>query len=574
VTLERRQTRLLTRTFFARLFESELMPSGMPQVQIVVSVFAFLAAPSFILPLWLLKKYIWMGNPAVLRAWMAADRTMALLLTMTATALITLVIWENIFPDRRDSRILGVLPIPPRSMVVARLTALVLLFVILFLGTTAIASCAFGVLGSMTGQNFFAVFAAHFVAAAAAQASVFFGILLVQCAMLIAAGARMAQRLAVAMQIGLIVAVMQMPLLLPVAERYVLDADGAPLWLATGSAWLPPLWFLSLYQWLVGASYAGSGPLAAAAALLGAALPLLALGVYAASFRRLTRLAIEGRPAPAVRLGWRDWRLLDRVSSLLARSREGAGVCGFTLRTLSRNRQHRLVLAVWVGVALALTLSAALPLVVRFGWARLAEPAPATLVGPLIFAALIQTGMRTLFAIPVEIRARWIFVLHEPRAAAPALEGATAAVVVAGVCVPAVLAFGMGAALWGTIVGLQHAVYVASLALLLAQVLNIGLDRVPFTVPYMPGTARIGKLWPLYLTLFSTFTYAMAELEASALLHWTMFLRIVAVVLVLALTMRLVRRRNAHRLPGLRFEPDDDGPTVMSLQADRTPRPS
>lgn len=567
MTLERRQTRLLTRTFFARLFESELMPAGMPQPQILVSVFAFLAAPSLILPLWLLKKYVWLGNPALVQAWMAADRTMALLLTMTATALITLVIWENIFPDRRDSRILGVLPIPPRSMVVGRLTALVLLFVILFLGTTLIASFAFAVLGSLTGQSFFGVFAAHFVAASAAQASVFFGILLVQCALLIVAGARMAQRLAVAMQIALIVAVMQMPLLLPVAERYALDTNGGPLWLATGSAWLPPLWFLALYQWLIGAPYSGSSSLVAAAAILGAALPLLALSVYAASFRRLTRLAIEGRPTSAVRLAWRDWHLLDRVSRLLARSGEGAGVCGFTLRTLSRNRQHRLVLAVWIGVALALTLSAALPLVVRFGWARLAEPSPATLVGPLIFAALIQAGMRTLFAIPAEIRARWIFVLHEPRVAAPALEGATAALLVAGVGAPAVLAFAMGWALWGPAIGLGHSAFVAALALLLTQIFGLGLDRLPFTVPYMPGTAKIGKLWPLYLTLFSLFTYAMAEVEAYALLHWTVLLRIIAVVMGLALMVCLARRRNANRLPGLRFEPDDEGPTVLSLRA-------
>ena len=30
------QTRLLARAFFSRLFESELMPDGMPQVQLVI----------------------------------------------------------------------------------------------------------------------------------------------------------------------------------------------------------------------------------------------------------------------------------------------------------------------------------------------------------------------------------------------------------------------------------------------------------------------------------------------------------------------------------------------------------
>lgn len=261
---------------------------------------------------------------------------------------------------------------------------------------------------------------------------------------------------------------------------------------------------------------------------------------------------------------------VDRLSSALARSREGAGVCAFTLRTLARNRQHRLVLAVWIGVALALTISAALPLIVRFGWARLAEPSQATLVGPLIFAALIQTGMRSLFAIPVEIRAAWVFRLHEPRDTTATLEGAAAALMVCGVAGPAILALATGWLLWGIGPGLAHAVYCAALAALLAQFLVTGFDRVPFTVPYVPGAARIGRLWPLYLTAFTTFTYTMAALEAYVLGHTASFIRTVTVLAVLAAVLFVARRRAARRLPSLRFEPDDDRPTVVSLQADRT----
>lgn len=571
MTGERRQTWLLARTFFGRLFESDLMPAGLPQVQLVVSVFAFFAAPSLVLPLFLLKKYV-AAPPAVIQPGMAWDRTMALLLAMTATAFITLVIWENVFPDRRDSRILGVLPVRPRAMVAGRLAALVMLFALLFLTTAAISSFGFGILAAMTNQpaGFLTVVLAHFLTVAAAQGAVFFGILFVQCALLVVTGARTAHRAAVAFQVLLIVAVMQMPLLLPAGARFSLDAAGIPGWLPTASAFLPPLWFLSLFQTLVGAPYAGTGRLAGLAAGLGIALPVLALLTYAASYRRLMRLAIEGRPAPRIRLPWSGWMAVDRLSSALSRSREGAGVCAFTLRTLARNRQHRLVLAVWIGVAVALTVSAALPLIVRFGWARLAEPSQATLVGPLIFAALVQTGMRSLFAIPVEIRAGWVFRLHEPRDTTGTLEGAAAALMVCGVAGPAVLALATGWLLWGIGHGLAHAVYVAALAALLAQFLVTGFDRVPFTVPYVPGAARIGRLWPLYLTVFTTFTYTMAALEAYVLGRTASFIRTVTVLAVLAAVLFVVRRRASRRLPSLRFEPDDDGPTVVSLQADRT----
>jgi len=36
VISEREQTHLLARTFFSRMFESDLMPPGLPQVRLVV----------------------------------------------------------------------------------------------------------------------------------------------------------------------------------------------------------------------------------------------------------------------------------------------------------------------------------------------------------------------------------------------------------------------------------------------------------------------------------------------------------------------------------------------------------
>ena len=276
---ERQQTAILGRTFFSRMFETDLMPQGAPQVQVVISVFAFFAAPSLILPLWLLKKYIFPPHPDLMRAMMAADRTMALLLSMTATAIITLAIWENIFPDRRDCRALGVLPVRNRSFVAARLWAIVVLFALLFLVTTVISSFGFGVLGAMTGQGFLRVAVSHFLAVAAGEAFIFFGIVAVQCALLNLTGPSAAHRVAVALQIVLIVTVLQMPLVLPAMRNFVLTADGTPLWAAmTSAALLPPLWFLSLFQALIGHPYTGTHHLVWLAAALGALTPHLALG--------------------------------------------------------------------------------------------------------------------------------------------------------------------------------------------------------------------------------------------------------------------------------------------------------
>lgn len=568
MTEERRQTGLLARTFFARLFESELIPAGHAQVAIVVSVFAFLAAPSLILPLFLMKKYV-MAAPEMVRIGLAQDRTLALLLSMIATAFISLVLWENIFPDRRDSRMLGVLPIRNRSFVVARLAAIGGMFSLLFLLTAAISSIAFALLGSMAQQpeSFWRILAGHFAAVAGAEAFVFFSVVAIQCALMRVAGPSAAHRVAVGLQMVIIITVLQMPMLLPARSAFALNDAGAPLWSGTMSAaLLPPLWFLSLYQSVAGVPYTGVMHLARAAALLAVLTPLLALGFYAASYARLTRLAIEGRPTARRTTAPVAGRVVRDLAARLAGTAEGAAVCAFCLRTLLRSRQHRMILAVWIGVAVALSISAALPVFVRLGMSALDRPRAGVLVGPLILAALVQTGMRSLFAIPVEIRANWAVRLGETPRLAQMVGGAAAALVLCGVLPPMLLAFATGAFFWGFGVGLSHAAFCGVLALLLVQVLMRGIDKVPFTCTYSPGKGKIGTFWPLYLTLFSMFTYGMAGTEAELLMRPRGLLIALAVLAVVATALWWLRMRRTKELHGLCFEAQpDDALTVISL---------
>ncbi|MDQ3489083.1 MAG: hypothetical protein M3468_15310 [Acidobacteriota bacterium] len=572
MTSETAQTRLLARTFFARLFESELIPPGIGHVRVVTSIIAFFAAPSLVLPLLLMKKYVWLWTPDLVRSAMAQDRTMAILLSMTATAFISLVIWENIFPDRRDSRILGVLPLRVRSFVIARLMAILALFALVFLLPTAIGSLGFGILGAMTKlpEGFSGVAFAHFISVAAAEGLVFFGIVAMQCALMSVAGPAAAHRLAVVLQMAIIITVLQMPMVLPAGTSFALDASGSPLWASTSSAQLlPPLWFLSLHESIARAGYPAAEQLARAAGLLGIGTPLLALGFYAASYRRLTRLAIEGRPVPPRRrVLWME-RAYGSLAAFLTAAAQGAAVCAFTLRTLARSRQHRMLLAVWVGVAIALTISAALPSLVRVGWSALDRPREALLVGPFILAALVQTGMRSLFAIPVEIRANWAVRMAETPRLAATLDGASAALIICGVLPAAALALVSGTWLWGAKVGLLHAVFSGMVAVMFSQVLMFGVDRIPFTCTYIPGGAKISKLWPLYLTIFATVTYGMAAAESEMLRNQGRGLTTAILVLVVvSAASRWFRVRRARELPGLCFEAQPaDTMTEVTLRA-------
>ena len=107
-----RQVRLLARTFFVRLFESDLMPPGLPQVQLVIWSVVLVATPTLTLPGVFAQKYtgLWF-HPGTLGHAIAGDRLILLTLAMIAAGLVAIVTWENALPDRRDARILGALPI-------------------------------------------------------------------------------------------------------------------------------------------------------------------------------------------------------------------------------------------------------------------------------------------------------------------------------------------------------------------------------------------------------------------------------------------------------------------------------
>ena len=101
------------------------MPPGFPQAQAVIWSLAFLATTGLILPVMYFRANAGSGSDpqAMVRA-MHVFRLFFVTLTMTSIGMVALVIWDGMFPDRRDARILTGLPLPARLLISARLLAL------------------------------------------------------------------------------------------------------------------------------------------------------------------------------------------------------------------------------------------------------------------------------------------------------------------------------------------------------------------------------------------------------------------------------------------------------------------
>jgi hypothetical protein len=216
-----------------------------------------------------------------------------------------------------------------------------------------------------------------------------------------------------------------------------------------------------------------------------------------------------------------------------------------------------MLLAMYVGVAVALVLSVEVPRAVTKGLAGFATPDAALLSAPLVVMFLALVGFRALVRIPVEIKANWIFRLRESPQRSAAVGGVAAAMTL-GVVIPVtVLTFSYASMLWGGAVALRHAAFCAALGVLLTQALLISFNKFPFTCIYYPGSSRMRVLWPIYLTVFSTYSFTMGRLQVDLLRSDRHFMVALVLILGAAFACALGRRALLHESDGFRFEERD-----------------
>ena len=224
------QFTLLVRSFLRRLSENDLLPKGVDIRESVIWLAALFAAPTAILSLVLLNKYVTLS--AIVRrfperlaeieraTW--GDELFFLLYSMTAVGFITVLVWDSVFPDTRDTLVLGSLPVRDRTVVSAKLTALVL-----FVGVFAFAinlPTALGFTLSAGGLQAFgapAYLFAHMVVTPLAGLWVFVCLIAMQTTLAALVPRRLLRTISVAGQLLFVVALIEMLVYAPALSRWL-----------------------------------------------------------------------------------------------------------------------------------------------------------------------------------------------------------------------------------------------------------------------------------------------------------------------------------------------------------------
>ena len=548
---ERRQFRILFRDFLVRILDLELL-SSRGEIQRLLGQFAaMLSALSLTVAIYIVPRYGLSTLPwPKLIALARLDEEFLIGTTMAIAGLFTVLAWNTVLPDRRDCLILGLLPVRARTIFLAKLAAV---------GATLGVSIA--AVNSFTGLTlpmalappgasllvFLRFYGAWWLTMAAAGLLVCCGMLAIQSLAAQLLPYRVFLKLSSFLQMGAFFAILGLYFLKPPFPNR-----------------LPSTWFVGLYYELSGAGdFAGAASLAAKAVISLLIVVPLAAAAFALAFHRNARRIIEqpdiapqDRSRPAMRVaGYLAAKLLRRPLD--------RAILLFTARTVARSRHHRLLLAAYGGIGLAIALAYARDLLYgpssyELMWrnARWNQPNAPLLVGSFVLLFFAIIGARGVFALPIALPANWIFritAIESPAAYFAAVRKSLGALSAVPVWIASAI---LCLAIWPTGPALRHLAIMAAAAALMLELFLHGFRKLPFACSYLPGKANLQVRLGLFAIGFVFVASVSIGLELGALQNDTAFAVMLAVLVALAVWAH--RRTNAFAaVPGIPLQFDD-----------------
>ncbi|MGC1617394.1 MAG: hypothetical protein WA765_02780 [Candidatus Acidiferrum sp.] len=465
-------------------------------------------------------------------------------MTMLAVGLFAVLSWDSIFPNRRDVMVLAPLPVSVRTMflvkVAATATALGLVVVLLHCVTGITWPLTFALLPPTSRGLFGAVrwFLAYWFTMFASGAFIYCGVLAVQ---------------------GLTAQFLPRRLFLRVSALLQIVAFGvfASMYLLER----PLSWFQALLGQLAGPMNPASVPLARRAWIGLGVTVVAAVAAYALSYARTVRQIVE---EPDITPASHRFRWLPAFGNSVE-----TAIGQFTVRTLARSRQHRLILAFYLGIGAALTV----PLLSLLASSQ-APGGPLIEIshqanGPMLAAsvmmlALMVIVLRVAFALPLELRANWVFRSVGLIDSSQTLTAVRRALILLSVAPVWLGSAAMCLWLWPWRQAAGHLVVFSLLGMILVDLALYSFRKIPFTCSYLPGKSQVHMIVAAAVVLISVVAQIVVwEQEALQKPGLTAAMLTLLGVAAVAIRWRTTASAKSDE-EGLQFE-EEGTPAVLEL---------
>ncbi|HEY7190891.1 MAG TPA: hypothetical protein VH436_30275 [Vicinamibacterales bacterium] len=529
----------LTRHFFRAMFDFGILTEAGSDAfkHLLVGGIGGMIAFGFLIVRILVGRYIILGmapTPEPYRRALLGDDMLMIGLPMLLVAFVTLVVSDSLFPDERDFRILGPLPVKRSTIFATKLGGLIL-FTGLIVGVVHASLLPWLLLSSINRWLDHSILARIVAWVIASVSASLFAVLaitaLVGMLRLTLSHGRLHAITALAKSAVFAALVLCIPLVYHVAAVTSLLLSGS-MWLAL----VPPGWFVGLERLLVGSATPILFRLAVTSLGGLAAVSAITAIVYVVLFRRFERLVLQ--PTSTSKRSATVTPDLGKPVRRSATSDQSfappafRAILGFISTTFRRSETHQSVL---VGLSI-FGLGIALNSIIGASPRSLAR-APYWTPFALMFASGV--AVRSTLVLPMHYRANWIFKMTED----PATRRDQFRVVdyLASICLAGVPA-AWSLLVWWIATGDPSptaAVVVGLIGLVAVHAVLFDWRRIPFTCSYLPGKRFIFYSITIAILAFAFFMAIGAALVTMSQRSPT---RTVTIVIILAIAAWLLRR--------------------------------
>jgi hypothetical protein len=448
---------------------------------------------------------------------------------MLIAGLVAVVTWDNIFPDRRDVMVLGPLPVRLRMILVAKLAASGSL---LGIGVLAL-NFGMGVALPLVtgGWRFPRVLLAYWFTAAGSAVFVYGGVLTVQGVTAALLPRRWFLRISALLQLVGFAFFLSVWLFQP-----SFDTARELAWAqqhGTLARW-PAFWFFGIFSQM-----SGVFPIALCAlaprAWLGLAIVLAGAGGSLLLCYVHTMKKIVEEPDLMPRRSGRRWLLPlgDHLQTAIVR---------FSMRSLVRSRQHRVVYAFFLAIAFAIAVST----LTNVATSQHTQPVtPWFLMSTLMMLCLAIAGLRSIFSLPVSLKANWMLQITQLSAPHRYIAAIRRALLMMATIPMWLVAMGLALCYrpWHQVA--EHLLVLALVGSIMTDAALIGVSKIPFACSYLPGKSNVQYIFWVFVAVFTPLAMSFSRYEQNVLDDPLSYAALVAILAAAAVELWLLNQRQA-----------------------------
>jgi hypothetical protein len=510
-----KQFKLLVRHLLDRFFNNEIVSVDGETLPLIMTIAWAIALPTLVATIFLFPAYhAFHPRPPTPPFWgRVADHYGFVMYGWVVMGAITVFEWDLLFPNVLDVFVLSVLPIGERRLLLARVAAVLTFLGLFLIGTSSLGIIFFPL--ATEPSDVPRAYAAHFLAVTTAGLCAASMVLALQGLLISLLGARLFRAISSFLQSLVMMVLSTVLFMFPVFSRSLeaLIQSGG-----TAVRWFPPFWFLGVYESIVGGPSAlpAFTQLAHTGYQATALLMVLAIITYPLAYARSTRQAVEGFIAPNTRS-----RLVQPAIRLLhatlVRTPPRRAVYHFISQTLFRSQRHRLYLAMYAGIGIALACvwvvafrgdAGHIGIAISTSGVRLAVPA---------LAFWIVAGLCTSLLSPADPAGSWVFRLIHGKASSDHLAATKLWVLLWAITTSlgavAVLQIISYPTLRAPRELVTQVLVATGICLLLTDAFSLQTASIPFTEARVPRNTDLGFILLRYIVFFPALIIATVNYE-------------------------------------------------------------